>query len=323
MGKSLNTFFSTLFFLFTLFLICCLCFGFTFSSDVLGGVNLFIASILPTLFPYFFITTILFELKQTRLFSNKLSPLFSKFFHVGKASCFAFIVGVFSGYPIGAMTVASLKNNGFIDDGESVRSSILCSTCSPYFCLYSVGIIAFNNLSIGIVIFLIHLFCSLVVSLIFSKLNKNKTFCTKTPLPKHRDNGIFYDSVLSSALAILCVGFIVAITYYFLQLLSYVKALDFLSYLFCRLGLDKSLANGMSLGIFEVGLGIKNISSTLSPLSLSLTSALISFGGISYILQSVFFLKNVKIKTAPFVSFTILKAVLSFAISFLIFSFVF
>ena len=105
--------------------------------------------------------------------------------------------------------------------------------------------------------------------------------------------------------------------------LTYVKALDFLSYIFCCFGLDKSLANGVSVGIFEVGLGIKNLSNTLSPLSLSLASALVSFGGISYVLQSVFFLKNAKIKTAPFVSFTILKAVLSFAISFFVFSFVF
>lgn len=323
MSKSLNTFFSICIFLFTLLILLCLCFGFTFSNHVVQGVNLFVATIIPTLFPYFFITAILFELKPTRYISNKLYFPFSKAFKVGRASCYAFIVSIFSGYPIGAMTVSSLRRKGLITTDESVRSSILCSTSSPYFCVFTLGIITFNSATIGIIVFLIHILCTLICSLIFEKICKVKTFSTKLPEPKNFDNGIFYDSVLSSATAILCVGFIVAITYYVLQILTTLKVVDFISYLFCLLGFNSEIATSITLGVFEVGLGLGGFSHYLSPLTLAIVSALVSFGGISNLVQSLFFLKNAKIKTAPFISFSIIKAVFSFVIGFVVFFVIF
>ena len=106
-----------------------------FSAAVSDGISLWATVVLPSLFPYFFITATLSSLKVTGKISARVSPITKKIFNVGGACGYALFISLLSGYPIGAKTVCDLKEKGVIGESESVRAAALCSTSSPMFLL--------------------------------------------------------------------------------------------------------------------------------------------------------------------------------------------
>ena len=127
------------------------------SNSVLDGIKLFFACVFPSLFPYFFITAILTELKTTSKISTFLSPIMKKVFNVNGVLGYAFFMSVIAGFPMGAKLVSDLKEKGVISHTESIRASAFCSTSSPVFLIVSVGSIMFYNQLFGILLFTIKL----------------------------------------------------------------------------------------------------------------------------------------------------------------------
>ena len=138
------------------------------SSAVLDGVNLFIASIFPALFPYLFITAFLSNLSIIKKGTRLLSPLSNKIFRCKGIVFYAYFISLLSGYPMGSKTVSDLRKAGLLTKAESVRASCLCSTSSPMFLIGCVGNLMFNNPLFGVVLFITHLISSIVIGFIFS-----------------------------------------------------------------------------------------------------------------------------------------------------------
>ena len=75
----------------------------------------------------------------------------------------------------------------------------------------------------------------------------------------------------------------------------------------------KTNGRAISVGMFECTKGLKLLASgNFSLLSLPIACAIVSFGGLSVIVQSTAFLKKAKIKIAPFVLSKVLSAILAF-----------
>jgi len=76
---------------------------------------------------------------------------------------------------------------------------------------------------------------------------------------------------------------------------------------------DKSVAECIVLGLFECTRALKSLAiSKFNAFTLPIASAVCGFGGLSVIIQSIAYLKNAKIKTAPFILAKIISAVLNF-----------
>jgi sporulation integral membrane protein YlbJ len=324
MTKKLNAFLELIFFGFLLFASVLLALDRRYSVAVTNGISLWIACVLPALFPYFFITFLLSSLKITGKLSCFLSPLTTKLLNVSGLVGYAFIISVISGYPVGAKTVSDLKESGAIDDAESVRASCLCSTSSPMFLLGSVGNLMFKNSAFGILLFLSHLISAISVGIIFSFYKRKTRPKASPPFKKstHVDN-VLYESALSSVLSVLVVGALITVFYLLTELLLSLNVLTPLINLLTLLVKDKNTAKSIVLGLFECTKGLSLLSSTpFNLFSLPISSLICSFGGLSVIAQSVAYLKKAKIKTAPFILSKIISAVISFFIS-LLFSAVF
>ena len=294
------------------------------SDSVLDGIKLFFACVLPSLFPYFFITAILTELKTTSKISNGLSPIMKNVFNVNGVCGYAFFMSVIAGFPMGAKLVSDLKTKGVLTETESVRASAFCSTSSPVFLIVSIGSVMFKNTVFGVLLFLTNIMSAILVGIIFS-FYKRKDKPNPTVLSQQKVNVdfAFSDCVYSAVNSSLFVGAVITLFYTITEVLI---ALKILSPITCIVNIiinDLNLSNGLTLGLFEITKGLKAVSNSgISLLTLPISAFIVGFGGISVIAQSVAFLKSAKIKTAPFVLAKTLSAVLSFLIG-LIFNLIF
>lgn len=293
-----------------------------FSRSFIEGVMLWFTAILPALFPYLFLTAILTSLKSTSKITRVFSKPFTKFFNVGGALSYAFFISIISGYPMGAKITCDLYENGVINKHEAMRGFCFCSTSSPVFTISCVGNAMFKTPLFGVVLFIVHLLSTLIIGYIFS-FYKRKERPLNYPLKPVNTEGVLYESIYSSVISSLVVCGFIAIFYLITDVLTAVNLLSPLVNLLTKLTGDTNLSYGVSVGLLEYTKGVKIISNGgISLLTLPFVSALLGFGGISIIMQSVAYIKKAKLKTAPFLIAKLSSAVLSFFIG-LIFSFLF
>ena len=295
------------------------------SSTVTEGILLWGATVLPALFPYFFITAVLSSLRITSRLSLRLSPLTLRTFNVGGHVGYALFISLLSGYPIGAKTVSDLKQKGLLSDAESVRASALCSTSSPMFMVGSVGNITFNSTLFGLLLFVSHLLSSICVGIIFSFYKRKEKPSAPSKLiyeQKNVDN-ILYESTFSAVISVLVVGGIITLFYTLTEIFNTLGILSPFINLIDKITGNRNLAEGIVFGLFECTRGLKSLSNGgISPVALPTAAAICGFGGLSVIVQSVAYLKKAKIKTAPFFLAKVLYAVLGFLFG-IIFSVIF
>ncbi len=310
MKKSIYNFFELTIFALFVFLSLVLAIGRDYSGAVIDGIKLWFICVLPSLFPYFFITAVLSALSVTSKITKLFSPLTQKVFKVNGAVSYAFFMSFISGYPIGAKLVSELREKNIITPTESVRASALCSTSSPMFMLGTVGGIMFNSPAFGLGLFVCHILATLCCGFIFSFYKRNDkptdgnglNFCQKV------DN-LLYESAYSSVISCLTVGGLITLFYLLTEILLSLNILT----PFINLGGNEYYSGGIVLGLFECTRGLKELSlGGIKFLSLPIATFICSFGGLSVIMQSIAFLKKAKIKTAPFFLAKILSAVLGF-----------
>ena len=315
MTKRFNRFFEVCFFTLLIALLAVLATG-KFAYAVEDGLKLWLAVIVPSLFPYFFLTVILSSLKITGKLSSRLTPLTKRLFNVSGAVGYAYFLSIVSGYPVGAKTVSDLKSGGVLSDTEAVRAAALCSTSCPVFLIGSVGSVMFSSPIFGAILFVVHLLSSLLVGIIFSfyKRNDKPTESGSLAFDKKVDN-LFYDGVYDSVISVLVVGGIITLFYLATQILITFNILSPIIKMLTPIFGDFS--SGIVLGVFECTTGLKEIAGKSAALSLPVCALITGFGGISVIMQSTASLKKAKIKTAPFLVAKVLQAVISFVLGFI------
>ncbi len=323
MTKKLSLNFEILLFITLCLFSVVLALGKEYSTAVLNALKLWAGCVLPSLFPYFFITATLSTLSVTSALSNKLSPLMRTVFNQSGCAGYAFFISLISGYPVGAKTVADLKKQGLLSDVDAIRASALCSTSSPMFLISSVGSIMFNDKVFGLKLFAVHVLSVLLTGIIFSfyKKNEKPQRLSHATNAKSVDN-VLYESVYSAVISVLVVGGLITIFYLLTEILFRLGLFNLpLSALnlICK---DENFSKALVFGFFECTKGLNALAN--SPLEffyLPVASLISGFGGLSVIAQSLAYLKGAKIKTAPFIFAKIITAVISFIIA-IIFNFI-
>lgn len=284
-----------------------------YGAEVLNGVKLWAAVVLPSLFPYFFITAVLSSLSITGKLAARLSPLSKRLFNTGGVAAYAFFISVVSGYPVGAKIVSDMKTRGLLTESESVRAAALCSTSSPMFLMGSVGNVMFNDSVFGVALFVCHLLSAVMTGIVFSLYKrKEKPLDDAYFTPETTDN-LLYESVYSAVNSILFVGGLITIFYLFTEILYSLGALTPLIRLFTAAFGNENTAKGVVLGLFECTKGLKAMSVCgINFLTLPLAAAICGFGGLSVICQSLAYLKKAKIKAAPFLAAKTAAAIFNF-----------
>lgn len=291
-----------------------------YSNSVINGINLWIACVIPALFPYFIITAILSSLSITSKFSNLLSPLTKRAFRTNGLIGYAFIMSVISGHPIGAKIVADLKNANLISQTESQRASAFCSASSPTFLISSVGAIMFNSVKLGLLLFICNLLSNVILGVIFSfyKRKDPPTTSTRSSNLFTTDN-ILYESIYGAVTSVLFVGGLITAFYVLTDILDSLYILSPLYSIFGFLLGDNTLGRGVIIGLLETTNGLKVMSSApISRITLPLIASITGFSGLSVIAQSLAFFNSAKIKATPFILGKITNVAINFILGFIL-----
>ncbi len=295
-----------------------------YTESFLFAVKLWAVAVLPTLLPFFFLTQLL-------TLTNAFSGLFTRATKISKPlfkcsglSVYAFLMSILSGYPVGSRIVYDLKKAELIDKYEATKIAVLASTSGPLFVIGAVGINMFFNKTVGVIIFISHVLSAFINGLIFRNYGKSSTAKLVSPSFENQDN-ILYNSIYNSVISVLIVGGFITVFFVFASILQDVKLLLPLEKLFelilAPLGGSSDIAKAFSLGLVECTSGVNMLSKFSSTrLCASLSSALISFGGISIIMQSLIFLQKAEVKTGVFISAKLLQTVFSFMICYFLLS---
>ena len=332
--------FSQLFFtcLVAFFLVCMIANPAKFIGKSLQGLTAWATAVLPSVLPFMFFTRVLSSLNQMEKLTKPFSPISKVLFKTPPISIYAFTMAILSGYPVGSKMVADLYLQGKISREDAFKMSSFCSTSGPMFIVGAVGIGMFHNAQIGYILFLSHVLGAILNGIAWRKFRmkeekyKNEEYrslrhlerserspsgeniCNKTPVNSPNNNqenknqatGLS-DIVLNSTLSILSVGCIITIFFIVIECFSPILSL-----------LPTPLAFFCE-GVIEITKGCITLATLDNTfLSTALCSFVISFGGISTVLQSITMLKDVKMPVKLFICQKLTHATYSILVTFVL-----
>ncbi len=85
---------------------------------------------------------------------------------------FAFIMGIISGYPMGAKIACDFRENNICSKEECERLLSFTNNSGPLFIVGTVGILMYGNTAIGLLLFITHILACLTVGFFYLYFGK-------------------------------------------------------------------------------------------------------------------------------------------------------
>lgn len=105
-----------------------------------NGLLLWFEVVLPALLPFMILSALIVRLQMTSYITRIVAPVFCGMFGISKTGCYPVVIGMLSGYPLGAKTVADLYQHQQISKKEAQYILHFCNNVSPMFLLEYIGI---------------------------------------------------------------------------------------------------------------------------------------------------------------------------------------
>lgn len=273
------------------------------------GLELWATTVVPALFPFFVVTNILFRTKLVDIFGKLFDKLMRPLFNVPGIGGFAFVMGLISGYPVGAKVVSDFREQNLVTKDEGERLLAFTNNSGPLFILSSVGIGLFGDTKTGLLLLCTHILSCITVGIILGKfLKKTDDEFKNVMKSKYRSNldmnknkkeisiknlgEVLASSINSSISTILLIGGFVVIFSVIISILNITHVLDALSNLLKPIlqlfNIDTDFAKPILSGILELTNGVKQVSGIhIKAISqnIILCAFLLGFGGFSVLLQ--------------------------------------
>ena len=103
-----------------------------------SGLKLWATSVIPSLFPFFVATELLMHTRLVSQIGILLNRYMKPIFNVRGEGAFAFIMGIISGYPMGAKIVTDLRTNNNCTKDEGERMLCFTNNSGPLFIIGTV-----------------------------------------------------------------------------------------------------------------------------------------------------------------------------------------
>lgn len=271
-------------------IICIICSPNRFMDAMLNGISIWTFNVLPSILPFMILTSLLIQLNSLEKFSRSISKPFSKVYRTSPESGYTFILSILAGYPLGSKMIAELYESGKIGQNDAFKMSSFCSNSGPMFIIGSVGVGMFINQTAGYILFLSHVFSALINGLFYRNLHFPNE---KTNLNVNKKEVTFNDIISSSIQGILNIAVIISLFFVVTESLSPL------------LNLFPDKISSVLKGVIEMTQGCLSVSKSFNiKWAIPICSFLISFGGISTLIQSIVLLKKVNM---PIWLFTLQK----------------
>ncbi len=298
-----------------LFTICLVVFS---SSNLLAaksGLILWAISVVPSLFPFFVATELLSYTNIPQILGRLFNIFMKPLFNIGGEGSFAIIMGIISGYPIGAKIACDFSNKKILSKEECERLLSFTNNSGPLFIVGTVGISMFGSKEIGFLLLITHLLACFTVGFIFRFWKKNYKLGNNHDIISFESKNISFsnlgevlsDSIFKATSTIMMIGGFVVLFSVIISIFKASKLLNtftlIFSPLFKILHLPSSFVAPLLMGILEITNGIAAISSIhIKAISTNiiLSAFLLGIGGISVFLQVLSVVSKTDLSIKPY-----------------------
>lgn len=274
------------------------------------GLLLWFNVIIPTLFPFMILSYIILHSPIIDFINKIFAPIFNKVFHLSGVASYALIVGILSGYPMGAVIVSDLVKTKKITKKEGNYLLKICNNPSPMFIIGFVASALLYDSSLGVP-FLISIFLgNLLTAIIFKKETKGIEI-NKILIKKNYENFSFsyFDECIAQTAAVL------------LKVGGYIIFFSLPIILLSELYID-NIGYRFLISTIDLSNGAKLLSHLSCPLKLkyALIASLTAFGSLSVVGQTASVIKGSGLSIKNYFLSKIINGFITFICAFLVFS---
>ena len=259
-----------------------------------------------------------------RILGKFLNKLMKPLFNVNGEGSFALIMGILSGYPVGAKIAVNFRKYNILPKEECERLLSFTNNSGPLFIIGTVGISIFGSSTIGILLLSTHILASLTVGFLFKfwKRSNNTTFNTTSSYTNNSKYKLNFstlgetlaDSITSATSTILMIGGFVVIFSVIISIFEESHIISIISKMlsptFSIFNIPNKFVSPLLIGILEITNGICLIASVkIKKLSLNIifTAFLLGIGGLSILLQVFSITSKTDLSIKPYILGKILQ----------------
>ena len=318
---------------------------FMYPQDVLSsageGLILWSRYVLPALLPFFILSELLMAAGFVHFLGVLLESFMRPIFRLPGKAAFVVAMGYTSGFPMGAVLTARLRQAGEITRVEGERLLAFTNNPSPGFMFGAVASGMLGKPALGIIITSSIYIANLLVGFLFR-------FYRVTPGPRHsnrlpsfkrawqemkdaqaKDNRalgqIISDAIKQSITTVLMVAGFMAFFSVILRLLNIWHVISVLSVLVHMVinGMPLPILHAFFNGLFEMTLGCQGTIQAVTDLNhqIALLTLLMGWSGFSVFAQVAGFISGTDLRFTPFVVARALQGIIALGLSQIFLSF--
>lgn len=280
------------------------------------GLLLWFNTVLPTLLPFIILSNFIIRFQVTDYICKIFSPILKRIFRISDIGCYPIIIGILSGYPMGAKTCSDLIKEGLLEREEGQYIMLLVGNASYMFLtsFLAVSSLALPGRKYQI---LIIIYLSSIISAnlyrIFSRY-QSKNHSTTPDTSSISIAEYAEETPLSMTTVDHCIldGF-TTITKVGGYIIMFSVLTQVLSGLLGSIGPLRFLL----LGSLEITIGIYLIASSAMALTkkIVLTITITSFGGFSSLAQIGSVIENSGLSLKSYLHYKIINSIVAFLLS--------
>lgn len=246
------------------------------------GLMLWFQTVLPTLLPFMIVSNLIMQLRVTDCLTSFFYPTLGKLLGLSKPGCYPFLIGMLSGYPVGAKACADLIESNQISMEEGQYLLCFCNNASPMFVISFIAMQCLNVKEHPFLILGIVYGSAILTGVIYrvvhkkdfvnqKQVNRLTVSATSTTVPTRKPAFAILDQTILSAFEIL------------VKVGGYIILFSILAEIVLHLTFIPVTARYFLIGFLEITTGSAAISFAGFSFTkkIILTNALTAFGGLS------------------------------------------
>lgn len=310
-------------------------------KSAVNGLKIWWDIVFPALLPFFIGSEILMGLGVVHFMGVLMEPFMRPVFNLPGVGSFVMAMGLASGYPIGAILTARMRQQNLVTVAEGERLMSTANTADPLFMAGAVAVGMFGKVELGGVIMAAHYLAALAVGVM---LRFYKPFAPQSPpvdtgreniilrafrtlYRARREDGrplgrLLGDSVQRSVNTLLLIGGFIILFSVIIRILTMAGVVGAISSalmgILSPLGVHPGTSQAMVSGLFEITIGTKLSSQAPAPLiqQVIMASAIIGWSGMSVHAQVAALTQGTGMAMAPYILARALHAFLAGAITY-------
>ena len=296
------------------FLLCgagLLCYSKAVSASMTQALKLCVQVLLPSLFPFFVLSSMVISTGVIQRLSTRLEKPFQWLFGLPGSFGAALLLGAAGGYPVGAKTIATLYQQGQCSKRDAEKALRFCNNAGPAFLISAVGASLLQDPHAGLNLYAVHVLSALIIGFIYRKNTDHVKY-----------NGITADHMRNTATISLFLRAVTDAFSSFLNVSAFVLIFSVISTMLQQLPLIDSLHYlpgggilwyGLLAGFLELTSGVACLTQGGLPPSILLPalSFVCGWGGCSVQFQTISLLHDAGLSCRQYLKSKLLQGILA------------